>query len=50
MGTDSEMESRLKALGRLGVEGSAKTEKGLMEIDNRVVTAGVGGGYKGVKW
>ena len=33
----------------LGVEGSSKKEKGLMDIDNSVVIAG-GGGYKGAKW
>ena len=35
--------------GRLGVEGLRKKEKGLMDMDNRVVIAGERG-YKGTKW
>ena len=34
---------------RLGVEALSKKEKGLMDMDNSVVTAG-GEGYKGTKW
>ena len=35
--------------GRLGVEGSSKKEKGLIDMDNSVVIAG-GRGYKAMKW
>ena len=34
---------------RLGVAGSSKKEKELMDTDNSVVIAG-GRGYKGTKW
>ena len=36
-------------VGRLGVEGSSKKGKGLMDMDSSVVIDG-GKGYKGTKW
>ena len=32
------------------MEGLNKKEKGLMDMDNSEVTAGVRGGHKGTKW
>ena len=45
------MESRLTTSGggNKRVERWSKKEKGLMDMDNRVVIAG-GRGYKGTKW
>ena len=41
MGTDSQMESRMKARGAgERVEGLSKKEKGLMDMENSVVMAG----------
>ena len=37
------------SVGRERMEGLSKKEKGLMDMDNSVVTAG-GEGYKGTKW
>ena len=44
------LDSKMTAIAgeRLGVEGSRKTERGLMDMDNSVVTA-QGSGFKGDK-
>ena len=41
---------QLVAGGRLWGEGLNKKEKGLIDMANSVVIAGVGGGYKWTKW
>ena len=50
--TESQMEIRMTAKGRgsEGVEGLSKKEKGLSDMDNSVVIAGVERVYEETKW
>ena len=49
MGTNSQMENRMTASVGAGGGGIEQKEKGLMDMDNSVVTAG-GGWVKGTEW